>query len=140
MADRPPRLAQEPCRSYRPRRRWARKGREAARVDEVVAVGKNVAERSANPVRGQRYHSVEDRLRGILVEVLFVDADVAAAMREDTGLFGELPELDSMAVANLITAIEDRFGIVVDDEDVDGEMLETFGGLALFVRRALENG
>jgi acyl carrier protein len=39
-----------------------------------------------------------------------------------TGLFGHLPELDSMAVAGLLTEIEDRLGIVIDDDEVDGEM------------------
>ncbi|NQX95006.1 MAG: acyl carrier protein, partial [Erythrobacter sp.] len=42
-------------------------------------------------------------------------------------------ELDSMAVAGLLTEIEDRFDIVIEDDDVDGEMLETFGGLLTFV-------
>ena len=51
----------------------------------------------------------------------------------DTGLFGHLPELDSMAVAGLLTEIEDRLGIVIEDDEVDGEMLETYGALLGFV-------
>ena len=50
----------------------------------------------------------------------------------DTGLFGHRPELDSMAVAGLLTEMEDRLDIVIDDDDVDGEMLETYGGLLAF--------
>ena len=78
-------------------------------------------------------------LRGVLRDVLGLSAVRAEALEEASGLFGHLPELDSMAVAGLLTELEDRFGILIDDEDVDGEMLETFGGLLAFVcaKRAL---
>ncbi len=56
-----------------------------------------------------------------------------AAFDADTGLFGHLPELDSMAVAGLLTEIEDRLDIVIEDDEVDGEMLETYGALLDFV-------
>ena len=52
----------------------------------------------------------------------------------ETGLFGHLPELDSMAVAGLLTEMEDRLDIVIEDDEVDGEMLETYGALLAFVR------
>ena len=73
-------------------------------------------------------------LRRILQDVLGLDPDRVAALQPGSGLFGHLPELDSMAVADLLTEIEDRIGIVIDDDDVDGEMLETYGALLGFVR------
>ena len=73
-------------------------------------------------------------LRRILQDVLGLDPDRVAALEADSGLFGHLPELDSMAVADLLTEMEDRLGIVIDDEEVDGEMLETYGALLGFVR------
>ena len=39
-----------------------------------------------------------------------------------------------MAVAGLLTEVEDRLGIVIEDDEVDGEMLETYGALLAFVR------
>ena len=78
--------------------------------------------------------TVEDQLRAILRDVLGVDAARAAAIDDDTPLFGAMPELDSMAVAGLLTEIEDRLHILIDDDEVDGEMLESFGSLAAFVR------
>ncbi len=66
--------------------------------------------------------------------MLGVDAARAAAIDDDTPLFGAMPELDSMAVAGLLTEIEDRLHILIDDDEVDGEMLESFGSLAAFVR------
>lgn len=77
--------------------------------------------------------SFEQRLRETLEEVLGLQHDIAAALTDDSPLFGALPELDSMAVATLLTEIEDRFHIVIDDDDVDGETFETFGTLSAFV-------
>ena len=73
-------------------------------------------------------------LRGVLIDVLGLNAARAAALQADSGLFGALPELDSMAVAGLLTELEDRFGIVIDDDEVDGDMLGTYGELLAFVR------
>lgn len=75
---------------------------------------------------------VEDTVRAVLRDVLSLDADRVAAFDASTELFGALPELDSMAVAGVLTELEDRLGIVIDDDEVDGEMLETFGALTCF--------
>ena len=79
-------------------------------------------------------------LRQVLQDVLGLDADQVAAFDDDTGLFGHLPELDSMAVAGLLTEVEDRLDILIEDDEVDGEMLETFGGLLSFVSAKREEG
>ena len=76
--------------------------------------------------------ALDAKLRAILCDVLGLDAGAVAGYGPDTGLFGYLPELDSMAVAGLLTEMEDRLGIVIEDDDVDGEMLETYGGLLAF--------
>lgn len=81
---------------------------------------------------GSGGRSVDATLRRILRDVLALDDARVAEFDTDTGLFGHLPELDSMAVAGLLTEMEDRLGIVIDDDDVDGEMLETYGGLLAF--------
>ena len=57
----------------------------------------------------------------------------ALRYRRDTHLMGSVPELDSMAVVTLITGLEDRFGIVVDDDDIDGDTFATVGSLVDFV-------
>lgn len=68
----------------------------------------------------------------VLDEVLSLNGRSASFTR-DTHLIGAVPEFDSMAVVSLITALEDQFGIVIDDEDIDGEMFSTVGALADFV-------
>ena len=79
-------------------------------------------------------------LREVLRDVLGLSPDRVVGFTQDTGLFGHLPELDSMAVAGLLTEIEDRLGIVIEDDEVDGEMLETYGALLGFVTAKLGDG
>lgn len=51
----------------------------------------------------------------------------------DTLLLGALPELDSMAVVSLITTLEERFGILIEDDEIDGATFASVGSLADFV-------
>jgi acyl carrier protein len=76
--------------------------------------------------------TVENTVREVLFDVLGLSKDQVAAMDDDTELFGALPELDSMAVAGLLTEMEDRLDIMIDDDDVDGELFATFGKLVAF--------
>ncbi|HET9629710.1 MAG TPA: acyl carrier protein [Novosphingobium sp.] len=71
-------------------------------------------------------------LRQILADVLGLAPERVATFADDTGLFGHLPELDSMSVAGLLTEMEDRLGFIIDDDEVDGELLETYGSLLAF--------
>lgn len=57
----------------------------------------------------------------------------SASFTRATPLLGAVAELDSMAVVSLITAIEERFGIVIEDDDLDGHTFETVGSLTDFV-------
>ena len=52
-----------------------------------------------------------------------------------TALFGALPEFDSMAVAHFLTAIEEKFGVIIEDDDVEAEDFATFGTLLAFAER-----
>lgn len=78
-------------------------------------------------------NSTDSILRAILQDVLGLSAERVAAFDATTGLFGDLPELDSMAVAGLLTEIEDRLDIVIEDDEVDGELLENYGNLLMFL-------
>lgn len=61
----------------------------------------------------------------------------ALAFTPQTPLLGAVPELDSMAVVTLITTIEERFGVVVNDDAVDGSTFATVGSLTEFVSSLL---
>ena len=76
--------------------------------------------------------NVTQEVLRVLDEVLSLNGRSAAFTR-DTPLLGAIPELDSMAVVSLITGLEDQFGLVVDDDDIDGSTFATVGALADFV-------
>lgn len=79
--------------------------------------------------------SIEE-VKTILADTLAL-GDRKQGLRADTALLGNLPELDSMAVMQLLTALEEHFGFAVDDDDISASTFETLGSLAAFVDRKL---
>ena len=90
------------------------------------------ADIASDEATGPSRSEIDTTLRAILRDVLSLEESQVEAFDGDSGLFGHLPELDSMAVATLLTEMEDRLGILIDDEDLEAEMLETYGGLLTF--------
>ena len=78
---------------------------------------------------------VERVVRALLVDVLGLPRDRVTRFDDETELFGALPEFDSMAVATLLTEMEERLGILIEDEDVEAEDLMTFGRLVSLAER-----
>jgi acyl carrier protein len=68
----------------------------------------------------------------VLDDSLGLHGRLANASR-NTPLLGAIPELDSMAIVALIATLEERFGLVVNDEDIDGDTFATLGSLSDFV-------
>ena len=68
----------------------------------------------------------------VLVHVLGIE-DRRDTIDAGTGLLGEMPELDSLAVVELGVSLEERFGIVIDDDEFTGEVFDTVGTLAAFI-------
>ena len=79
--------------------------------------------------------AVEKVVRELLRDTLGIGAARVAGFGAATELFGALPELDSMAVATLLTGIEDRLGVLIEDHDVEAEDFATFGRLVAFAER-----
>jgi acyl carrier protein len=79
---------------------------------------------------------VETQVLRLLDEVLSLDGRSATFTRQ-TPLLGAIPELDSMAVVSLISALEENLGMIVDDDDIDGETFATVGTLCDFVAARL---
>jgi acyl carrier protein len=77
---------------------------------------------------------IDATLRAVLVDVLGLPPEQVATFDEATPLFGALPEFDSMAVAGLLTELEERLGILIEDHEVDADLLETYGALLTFLR------
>jgi acyl carrier protein len=77
---------------------------------------------------------VDRTLRAVLSDVLGLAPKRVAGFTEATPLFGAMPEFDSMAVAGLLTELEERLAIQIEDHEVDADMLETYGALLTFAR------
>lgn len=73
-----------------------------------------------------------DEVRQILGNVLQL-GDEVSSFEESTSLLGSIPEFDSMAVVSVITALEENYGFIVDDDEIDAEVFETVGSLVVFV-------
>jgi acyl carrier protein len=71
-------------------------------------------------------------VKAVLVDTLGIEHR-ADALQASTPLLGDMPELDSMAVVELVSALEARFGFTVDDDEISGDVFETVGSLAAFV-------
>lgn len=77
-----------------------------------------------------------EEVRNILSDVLALN-ERGNALNKGSALLGAIPELDSMAVVNLLTALEEYFGITVDDDEISATTFETLGSLVRFVEEKL---
>ena len=55
----------------------------------------------------------------------------------DTPVLGAIPEMDSMSVVGILASLEDQYGIMVDDDEIDAEVFATVGSLTAFVESKL---
>jgi len=78
-----------------------------------------------------------DAVKALVVKTIGVE-DRADSLTPETPLLDSIPEFDSMAVLQVILAIEEHFGMTIDTEDVTGEVFETLGTLADFVAEKLK--
>lgn len=80
--------------------------------------------------------NTEKEVLSLLDEILSLNGRSAEFSR-NTPLLGAIPELDSMAVVALITGMEERFGFMVDDDEIEGSTFATLGALIEFVEGKL---
>ncbi|CAA9889312.1 conserved hypothetical protein [Candidatus Methylobacter favarea] len=79
--------------------------------------------------------SVQHQVISILTEVLQLNSGIVSTMTLDTHLLGAIPEFDSMAVVSILTALEDHYGFLVEDDEIDAGIFETIGTLITFVEK-----
>ncbi len=80
--------------------------------------------------------STLDAVKAVVVDTLGIE-DRADALDAASPLFGSLPELDSLGVAELVVALEQYFDIEFDGDDVSTDTFETLGSLASVVEDKL---
>lgn len=73
-----------------------------------------------------------ESVKTILGDVLSL-GPAAQALTRESALLGSIPELDSMAVVQLLTALEEHYGITIEDDDISAHTFATVGSLADFI-------
>jgi len=79
---------------------------------------------------------VIDDVKSVIAYTLRLD-EKAKRLDAQTALFGSIPEFDSMAVVTVVAALEERFGIAIDDDEISAETFETIGSLTKFIEAKL---
>lgn len=75
-------------------------------------------------------------VKNLLAQTLQLGAR-ADSLTLDSPLLGAMPELDSMAVVTILTAMEEHFGFSVDDDEISADTFATLGSLTAFVEQKL---
>lgn len=75
--------------------------------------------------------AIFEDVKAVVVTTLDIE-DKADDLGPETGLHGNLPELDSLTVVKLIVALQERFGIEIEIE-IMGDVFGSLGRLAAFV-------
>jgi acyl carrier protein len=74
-----------------------------------------------------------ERLLTLLDHALSLNGRGLAFTRE-SALLGSVPELDSMAVVTVLTALEEQYGFAADDDEINASTFATVGSLLDFVQ------
>jgi acyl carrier protein len=74
-------------------------------------------------------------LKAIVIDVTKMKI-APADIREDANLFDDCG-LDSTSVVDLVLAIEEKFGITIQEEDLEAELFQNISNLACFVNAQL---
>ena len=82
--------------------------------------------------------TVIEGVKRVLQEALQL-GDRVKVFDESTGLFGSIPEFDSMAVVTVVAGLEEQFGIEIDDDDITAEIFESVGALTRFIQSKLND-
>jgi acyl carrier protein len=76
--------------------------------------------------------AIFEDVKAVVVVTLHIE-DQADDFGPETGLYGDLPQLDSLTVVRLIVALQKRFGIEIKIDEIVGDVFDTLGRLAAFV-------
>jgi acyl carrier protein len=83
--------------------------------------------------------NIGEKVKTILDEALALDGR-SADWDENTALLGSLPELTSIAVVTVLLSLEEEFGIVFADDELDADTFATLGALQRFIEGKLAVG
>ena len=76
--------------------------------------------------------NINNFAKDLLKQALHLESDITL-FDSATPLLGNLAELDSIGVVNVITLIEEQLGCIIEDDEINAEVFETFGSLVIFI-------
>jgi acyl carrier protein len=80
--------------------------------------------------------SLSRDIKRVLRDTLVL-GDEVDTLEATSPLMGAIPELDSVGVVSVLTALEDEFDIVVEDDEISAAVFKTLGSLTLFVQEKI---
>lgn len=82
--------------------------------------------------------TLENSVKEVLESTLHLNGR-SAQWADDAPLLGSLPELDSLAVVEVVSGLEKKFGFHFDDEDINGDTFATLKSLVNFIDQKLKS-
>ncbi|MCF7981266.1 MAG: acyl carrier protein [Pseudomonadales bacterium] len=80
--------------------------------------------------------TLESGVLEVLNEVLDLSSN-NVVLHADSALLGTIPEFDSMSIVYILTALEERYDITINDDEIDASIFESVGDLVQFVNGKL---
>jgi acyl carrier protein len=80
--------------------------------------------------------NIQSEVISILQSTLGVPAG-SIAPHPDTPVLGAIPEMDSMSVVSILVSLEEQYGVMVDDDEIDADVFATVGSLTRFLESKL---
>lgn len=80
--------------------------------------------------------TLESGVLEVLHEVLDLGSS-GAKLQGDSALLGAIPEFDSMSIVYILTALEEKYDITINDDEIDASIFENVGDLVRFVNEKL---
>ena len=81
--------------------------------------------------------NVHSRVKELLVDVLALEVDPSDIGNEDMLFEGALG-LDSVSTIEILTCIEDEFGMQISDDEISLELFQTVNSLASLVQKHVD--
>ncbi len=85
----------------------------------------------------KQYDQIVETILNILSEKIMFGVKYDERINADTALLSSGVGLDSVAVLQLIAAIEDQFGVFFDDTDLSIELFKNVGSLSKAVQQKI---
>ena len=83
--------------------------------------------------------SVEEGIKKILMDVINPDLG-SEELTGETGLVGKGIGIDSVGLLELVSAIENEFGIYFEEDDLTPELFQDIRSVAAYVEQRIEGG